>query len=179
MVQLIELGNRVLLGILQYFVRNPLSRITYTNLRNKLKIAKATITKHLNFLLENEFIKVEKIGLNKIYFLNTENFIVKQLKILDNLLLLNEIKILGKKYEVEIFLYGSAARGEDTEKSDIDLLIIGKVNKETIIQDIEKISKRIEREIKFTIFTPLEWSGVARKDVPFYERVEKDKIRLY
>lgn len=178
MVQLIEFGNKTLLKILSFFLRNPTKKVPYTIIRKTLKIAKASLTKYLKFLLKEEFIKVEVIGLNKIYELNKESVIVKQLKILDNLLLLSEIKRLCNKHEIEIYLYGSAARGEDTESSDIDLLVIGKISKEQIFSDIAGISKKIERDIKFSVFSPLEWSKMARKDAAFYERVEKDKIRL-
>lgn len=178
MVQLIELGNRNLLELLRFFIRNPSNKISYTNLRKKTKIAKATLTKHLSFLLKEEIIKVERIGLNKIYQLNKENYTVKHLKILDNLLQLSDLIGLGKKYSIEIYLYGSASRGEDIEESDIDLMLIGKIKKEDILAEIKKISLKINREIKIVIFTQLEWSQISRKDAPFYERVEKDKIRL-
>jgi predicted nucleotidyltransferase len=178
MVQLIELGNVTLLKILSFFLRNPTKKVSYTTLRNTLKIAKASLAKHLKFLLNAEFIKVEIIGLNKIYELNKENVIAKQLKILDNLLILSEVKPVCFKHKIEIYLYGSAARGEDIEGSDIDLLIIGKISKEHIFSDIASISKKIEREIKFNIFSPLEWSKISRRDIAFYERIEKDKIRL-
>ena len=179
MVQLIELGNRSLLKVLEYFLKNPTTRISYTSLRKKIKIAKATLTKHLKFLLDNNFIKVERIGLNKLYELNRANQIIRQFKILDNLMNLNEIKELEEKYDIEVYLYGSASRGEDTETSDIDLLIIGEIDKEKIISDINNMSKKIKRAIKFVIFSPLEWSKLSRNDPSFYERVEKDKIRLH
>lgn len=178
MVQLFELGNKTLLKILSFFLRSPTKKVSYTTLRKTLKIAKASLTKYLKLLLKEEFVKVEIIGLNKIYELNKGNLIVKQLKILDNLLILSEIKTLCSKHEIEIYLYGSAARGEDTESSDIDLLVIGKISKEQVYSDIANISKKIGREIKFSIFSPLEWSKMSRRDIAFYERVEKDRIRL-
>ena len=178
MAQLTELANKSLMKALSFFLRNPTSRNSYTNLREKIKIAKATLTKHLDFLLKENFIQVEKIGLNKIYRLNRDNQVVRQFKILDNLLSLNEIKALVEKCNVEIYLYGSSSRGEDTENSDIDLLIIGKINKEKLMPYLSSISKQIKREIKLAVFSPLEWSQLSRKDNAFYERVEKDKIRL-
>lgn len=178
MVQLDELGNRALLRVLKYFIRNPRSQISYTNLKKSVKIAKATLTKYLRFLLKENLITMEKIGLNKIYQLNKNNSIVKQFKVLDNLLILNKINLLGNKYGIEIYLYGSSSRGDDVESSDIDLLIIGKIKKEQIFPDLDRISRQIGREIKFISFTPLEWSQFSKKDAAFYERVEKDKIRL-
>ena len=178
MVQLFELGNPTLLKILSFFLRNPTKRVSYSGIRKTLKISKASLAKHLKFLLNAGFIKVEIIGLNKIYELKKENATVKQLKILDNLLITSDIKLLCDKHEIEIYLYGSAARGEDIEDSDIDLLIIGKISKEQFSSEIASISKRIEREVKFKIFSPLEWSKMSRMDIAFYERVEKDKIKL-
>lgn len=178
MVQLIELGNKTLLKTLSFFLRNPTTKVSYSAMRKTVKLAKASLTKYLKFLLKEDFIRVDIIGLNKIYGLNKENLIVKELKILDNLLLLSDIKHVCLKHEIEIYLYGSTARGEDTESSDIDLLVIGTVSKEQIFPDIAKISNKIGREVKFNIFSSLEWSQMARKDAAFYERVEKDKIRL-
>lgn len=178
MVQLIKLGNRAMLMVLNFFLRNPSNKISYTKLCKRLKISKATLAKHLSFLLKEGFIKVERIGLNKLYELNKENTVVKHFKILGNLLVLSDAKALCKKYAIEIYIYGSAARGEDIENSDIDLLVMGKISKEQIFPDISTVSKQIGKKIKFIIFSPFEWSQISRKDFPFYERVEKDKIRL-
>ena len=179
MVQFTELGNKSLLKVLNFFLRAPNIRISYSNLRRNLRIAKATVAKQLNFLLKEDFIKVEKIGLSKIYRLNRDNEIVKQLKILDNLFLIRSVKELCKKYNMEIYLYGSASRGEDTEESDFDLLIIGKMSREKIFDDLSIISKTIGREIKFSVYTKIGWSKMYKEDPAFYERVEKDKKRLH
>lgn len=161
--------------VLVFFIRNPSQKISYTNLRKKIKIAKATLTKNIGFLLKENFIAQEIVGLNKIYRLNRDNVLIKQLKVIDNLFILKDMRRLCAKHNVEIYLYGSAARGEDTEESDFDLLVIGKIPKEQILADIKKYT---ERQIKLVVLTPLEWAGMATSDPAFYERVEKDKIRL-
>jgi predicted nucleotidyltransferase len=175
MVQLIELGNRTLMKVLAFFIRNPSIKISYTNLRKRIKLAKATLAKNLNFLLKGGLIIEERIGLNKIYRLDKESVLVKHLKILDNLLILGEINHLCSKHNIDIYLYGSAARGEDNEESDIDLLIMGKISKDHIYEDLKKFAGR---KIKIAVFTKLEWAEMSKNDPAFYERVEKDKIRL-
>jgi len=85
-------------------------------------------------------------------------------------------KIRKKHPEINIYVYGSYARGEDLETSDIDILIIGKINKEDIINDIDEISKRLGKNINAKIFSSFEWIKMKEKDKAFYERVEKDKI---
>ena len=74
--------------VLVFFIRNPSQKISYTNLRKKIKIAKATLTKNTVFLLKENFIAQEIVGLNKIYSLNRDNVLIKQLKVIDNLFIL-------------------------------------------------------------------------------------------
>ncbi|MFW9876722.1 MAG: hypothetical protein ACFFG0_26810, partial [Candidatus Thorarchaeota archaeon] len=102
MVQIDELGERNLFKLLKFFLRNPSKKTSYTNIRNKINIAKATLTKWLNFLLDENFITVEKIGVTKLYQLNKESLVIKQLKVLDNILLLDKIKNL-KKYNIKVY----------------------------------------------------------------------------
>ena len=167
-----------MLKILVFFLRKPTLKINQGALRKELKLAKATAVKWLDELVKADLLAVEHIGVSNLYQLNKENIFVKQLKILYSLIQLSKFKELGKKYNLQFYLYGSAARGEDVEESDVDLLIIGKEERKNLIKEIAAIAKTIGKEIKIEIFTPLQWSMMARKDKAFYERVEKDKIRL-
>ena len=179
MVQIIELlGNKNAIKLIAFFLRNPTLQIYQQEIRKRVKLSKATLIKWLNMLVKQDILRFKEYGRAKVYFLQRENPIVKHLKILDNLFLTCNIKNIADKHEVRIYLYGSAARGEDVENSDIDILITGKIKKEDIIEDIGKISEKIKRQIKAEIFSYLEWSQVAKKDRAFYERVEKDKIEI-
>lgn len=179
MVQIIELlGKKNVSKLLVFFLRHPTLQIHQHELKSRTKLAKVTLIKWLRFLIKQDILKFIKFGRTKVYSLNRENKIVKQLKMLDNILILSDIKNLTLKFNVKSYLYGSAARGEDVEDSDIDILIIGKIKKENIIRGIKKISGKIKRQIKIEVFSPLEWSQMAKKDPAFYERVEKDKIEL-
>lgn len=179
MVQLIRLlGNKNVMKILEFFFRNPTKEFSQIMLLKNIKISKATIIRWLKLLLSEKIIFMKKIGITNLYKLNNENTFVKHLKILFTISELEYVKELSKKYDSCIYVYGSAARGEDVEKSDIDLLVIGKPNKNNLIKDLNNISKKIKREIKTQIFSKQEWSLMARKDPAFYERVEKDKVEL-
>lgn len=178
MVQLIELlGNKKLAEILAFFIRNSSIEISQIGLIKKTKIAKATVIKWANFLVKNNFLSYKKIGATKLYKLNNEDLIIKQLKIINTLIQLQELNILKDK-NMEIYLYGSSSRGEDTENSDIDLLIIGNIKRNEIIDLIGDLSKKINKKINFNIFNRIEWSMMQKKDKAYYERVEKDKVRL-
>ena len=179
MVQIIELlGNKNVVKIIIFFFRHPTLQIHQHELRKKVKLAKVTLIKWLKTLTNFNILKVVKFGRVKVYSLNRTSNFVKYLKILDSILLLSDIAKIATKYNIKIYLYGSTARGEDVEESDVDILIIGKTKKEKIIRDINKISANIKKPIKIQIFSRQEWSQLARKDKAFYGRVEKDKIEL-
>lgn len=177
MVQLNQLlKNEEQLKIIQYFIDHPTKEINQHEIRQKLKLAKGTIIKWLDFLVNNHIIRVKSIGLNKIYSLDNSSVIVRQLKTTSILLKLLDLDKLSD--DSEIYLYGSYARGEYSEDSDIDLLIIGKAAKNELISILDPLSKRLDKKISFQIFSSIEWSKMARQDPSFYERVEKDRIRL-
>ncbi|MBU2638088.1 MAG: nucleotidyltransferase domain-containing protein [Nanoarchaeota archaeon] len=179
MVQLIELiGNKKLASLLVFFLRHPTMKAHQQDIKKEVKIAKATLIKWLNMLAKQGLIGFAQYGRTKIYSLKRENAIIKRLKMLDNLFLVSGVKTIAEKHDSAAYLFGSAARGEDAEDSDIDILLIGKVNREDIIRDINRISEKIKRNINIQIFSPLEWAQMANKDKAFYERVEKDKAEL-
>jgi len=179
MIKLIELfGKREFVKLLFFFLEHPTKKFTQKEVKDKLRLAKATLTKWLKELESKGLVSIEKKGVSKIYALERTEGIVKQLKIMNILLKLNKLKEIAKEHNIQIYLYGSSARGEDVEDSDIDLMVIGKVKKQDLIEDINKISDEIGRNIRFEIFSPMHWSRMSRKDKAFYERVEKDKILI-
>jgi predicted nucleotidyltransferase len=137
-------------------------------------LAKATAVKWLNYLVKQDFLMCKTIGVTNLYSIKKEKPLIKQLKIAYTLGMLIDLKIPN----TEMYLYGSASRGEDVEVSDIDLLLLGNEKKHTIIDLIEKYSNKIGKKISIVQFTQSEWSMIAKKDPAFFERVEKDKIRI-
>ena len=179
MVQLIKLiGNEKIMKILSFFFRNPTNEFSQSELLKKLKISKATLIKWLKLLINEEFIFVKKIGPTNLYRLNNEKSIVKHLKVLFTISELEPLKKIALDHNVELYIYGSSARGENVETSDIDLLAIGNADKSIMLKDISSFSERIKKEIKTQVFSKQEWAMIARKDPPFYERLEKDKVRI-
>ena len=179
MVQLHKLlGHPKPLHILFYFFSHPSTQKTHTQLQKITSVSKATLTHWLHFLVQNRFLNQQNIGRNKLYSLNKEFLFIKQLKIIYNLEQLQFFIPYAQKQSLEIFLFGSAARGENNEKSDIDILIIGNTTKEKIYQQLTSPIKNLKNPLRIQLFTPIEWSKISQTDRAFYERVEKDKILL-
>lgn len=145
---------------------------------NRSGLSRMTATKFLKAFKDNGILKESKRGDLKLYSINEGNPVVKQLKIFVNITEIYEsIKELSDK-EAEVFLFGSTARGEDTEESDIDLLIVTGFDKSMIMKVIDKLRNNVNREINPVIYTSMEYSRLEHTDKVFYEKFEKDKIRL-
>ncbi|MGQ9469497.1 MAG: nucleotidyltransferase domain-containing protein [Nitrososphaerales archaeon] len=67
-------------------------------------------------------------------------------------------KLKGIRYAL---LYGSFASGEETESSDIDLLLVGKVNEEEVLKVVSKVEKEVGREINYILWSDEELSNRA------------------
>jgi len=73
------------------------------------------------------------------------------------------------------FIYGSFASGSAGSKSDIDLFIIGQVHEDELIRCIEKLEKKLCREINYVLFTPAEFSQRISNNDPFIKNVLSEK----
>lgn len=168
------IGNNKVMMLLEYFMQISPKEISQSEIIEKTDITKTTAVKWLSKLVELDFLSLRKIGVTNLYALNNKNIIVKQLKTLKTLFILKPIKV----QDSEIYLYGSSARGENDLFSDIDILIISQKKQNEIFQEIDKFSKRINKKINFVKYNQIEYGMLRKKDSAFYERIEKDKIKI-
>ncbi|MGM9570547.1 MAG: nucleotidyltransferase domain-containing protein [Phascolarctobacterium sp.] len=92
--------------------------------------------------------------------------------------------LLGDKLE-KVVLYGSYARGDNTEESDVDVLVLTNMAPEEnrkILWTLNKIFSRVglEHDILLSMFLLDKNSFHARKPIlPFYQNIEKDGVVVY
>lgn len=173
-----ELMKKTPAAILKFFMENPSREFYLREIQGGTKAAKASLINWLNKFVEIGILSKRMRGRLRIYNLRKDDPFVKHLRILMNvsvfLPLARELGELG----AEVYLYGSAARGEDVEDSDVDLLILGKAEPREVARRIQAFSRRVGRELRPQIFSKFDWSQMAGKDPTFFERVERDKIGL-
>lgn len=141
-------------------------------------LSRMTVARLLKTFEKHNLLKVSKKGDLKLYSTVEGDPIIKQLKIFINV---TEIRTRIKGFAgkgMEVYLFGSAARGEDTRESDIDLLIITDKKKDIIFKALGKLRYALNREVNPIIYTPMEYSKLPVTDMAFYEGFERDKIRL-
>lgn len=170
-------NNSTQLKLLIFFMEHPTNEFYGSQVSKFTGISVGAVSKHMVSLCKENLLNKKINGRMAFYSLNTENQIMKHLKIAYNLSkdVIRKLKRIGAELGVEIYLYGSVARGENKESSDWDVLVIGNVSLASIEKKIDDL-KNVE--IKVSLYTIAEWSKLEKSDPAFYERVEKDNIRL-
>lgn len=141
----------------------------------KLKISKGLVSKYFEILLKKGILK--KHG--KKFAVKTDNLLVKGIKIMLNLEKI-DVKVFRKyKFVKAAGLYGSCAKGTNTESSDIDLWIkVENAGEKDIINLVSEIKKKLcnasillldEKKIKI----------LKEKDPVFYYSIYFGSIIIY
>jgi predicted nucleotidyltransferase len=79
----------------------------------------------------------------------------------------------------EAFIYGSFAQKREKSSSDIDILVIGSVNEDGLIDKITPLEKKFAREINYTLITEKEFQKKIKENNSFLENVlSKKRIKL-
>jgi len=120
-----------------------------------LKVSPPAVMKSLPKLEKESLIKLiqDKDSKRWSIELNQDNYKVMQLKRVDNLKLIYESGLadyLEKEFAgATIILFGSYSRGEDTNRSDIDIAIIGRKDK---LINLETFESFLERKINLNFY---------------------------
>jgi predicted nucleotidyltransferase len=125
------------------YVKRELSNLSKINLitestKGNLKLFKINKNSPIFYELKRIFLKTESLG----------NLLKKKLKSLE------------LRYAM---IYGSFAASEETERSDIDLLVIGNIKEERILEIITESEAKVGREINYILWSEKEFEKRARQ----------------
>jgi predicted nucleotidyltransferase len=140
------------MDIVKYFINEPEKEFHVRELAKLTKKSPTTISKYLKEL-EKEGMLVSENKLNHLFFkVNTENQKFKDKKLAYNLKYIKDsglIEYLLEAYNPEaIVLFGSFAKAENIQRSDIDLLVISSTKKEV---KLDKYEKKLEHNIQLFV----------------------------
>ncbi len=158
------------LKILSFLVENLGKEFLGSEIQKATAISRAGVYIALRDLISYGLaIKIQK-GKFLLYTVAYDNPIVRQFKVLNNILLLKPVISKLKFSSKKIILYGSASRGEDYSESDIDLFLLSKDPEVTksILPTL-----KIKRKIQAVVKSPSELADLKEKDKVFYKEVER------
>ena len=75
-----------------------------------------------------------------------------------------------------VFIYGSFAKGEEIAESDIDIFILGKPNRDRLIDTVKKIERKLCREINYNVYNQEDFSRKIKEKDPFITDLLRNPI---
>ena len=173
-------------AILGLFTSDYAKRLHVREIARQLHMNHRTVILHLRPLEQENILTAERIGRTKSYTPNLKNILTKcALELAENhatvtflaehFLIKNILAELEARARPEgaLILFGSHAKGYATDESDIDLLMIGTLDKRVL----EDIKTRTGKRISIQMLTAKDFTqALATKDALAWEVVTAHKI---
>ena len=165
---------------LEFFLINPYKEVYIRELAKKLKISPFATKKYADILIKEGLILDEKRANLRYHMGNTKHLFYKHAKITYNIRQLLKSGLVDFLKDnianiTSIVLFGSLAKGEDSEESDVDIIIIGK-QKHLSLSEFED---KLDKEITLHFFSWSEWNDKAKEEDPFYYEIINHGVPLY
>jgi predicted nucleotidyltransferase len=140
------LFDKNIIKIISLFFKNPSKSFHLRQLAYESGLSTTSVSNACKKLISNKIIKVAKNDITKEFRANLESDEYFNAKKLFNQFLINSSGLVEEiKKELNpkvVVLFGSYSKGEDIEKSDIDLLAISARKKELDLARYEKLLSR-------------------------------------
>jgi predicted nucleotidyltransferase len=158
-------------ALFQLYFSKPESSFYLRELERILRIPVSIIRKELMRLEEEGVFVSEKKGNLVFYRLNTAYPLFDELKSIvrktigiEGVLKEAISKIKGIK---AAFIYGSVAKNTERADSDVDLFLLGEIDEDQLIRQLNQIEKTIKRDVNYTIFSLDEYKKKKKEEDSF------------
>jgi|SRR3989338_6334747 len=175
------LGNRSVIKLLEFFSDNPTASLSQTDIIKKTKVGKVTAMVSLRKLEQNGILGLKQIGRTKLYSLRREDFFVKQLRRFFNLTSPMVEDLIGKIKDDahKVIVFGSFARGEDREDSDIDIVVVGDIPKKEITAISDLILEKYGKRLSVIVKTNEEFINMPKREPILWNKLLEGGEALY
>jgi predicted nucleotidyltransferase len=161
-VELEALFPSIRAGVLSATLLQPEHWWYLTELARHLDVTPSSLQRELESLVHAGVLLNRRDGRRAYFKANAESPIYPELRELMNKTtgivpsLRDALKRFGERISLAI-LYGSVARGSERPESDMDLLIVGKLQQIDLLPILRKLERRFRREVNVTLFSPEEF----------------------
>jgi len=157
--------------VLGLFFTNPKSRYYVRQLQSMFQVSVGSLHRELKHLEEIGILKSERQGNLKYYSINTDYPLFNELKGIVSKTIGAEgslREIIKDIFGISIaFIYGSFASGKETERSDIDLFLIGEFDEDLLNKKLRSLEQYLAREITYTSMKKSEFKEEKQKKFKF------------
>jgi predicted nucleotidyltransferase len=137
-----------------------------------VSVGHGSVQRELKRLAEARILRRTARGRQVYYQANRDSPIFPELKSLITKtagvgdILLNALAPLAERIKIA-FIFGSVAKGEETRRSDIDLLVVGDVSFMDVVTNLQAAQKAIGREINPTVYPSKEFESKIKANHHF------------
>ncbi|MHB8858653.1 MAG: nucleotidyltransferase domain-containing protein [Thermoleophilia bacterium] len=161
--------------VLEFLATHPEREYTEREVQESTGISKAGANNSLRSLVSDGVVEIGKKGRLSLYHVDLNNPLIRQTKVMINILKMRELIVTLKSLCDKIVLFGSAASGTDSEDSDIDLFVMSN-NPEAVRKAVQK--NIAGHRLHLVVRKPLDYMASKKKDRIFYDEVSRG-IVLY
>jgi predicted nucleotidyltransferase len=157
--------SRARVKILKLLIFNP-EEFHLREMARRTKVSAPYMRKELENLKALNLILESSKGNMRLFKINKSSPIFGELKriFLKTEVLGDFLKKSLEKNEIKYSLiFGSFASGKESESSDIDVLIIGKINEKELLETIRNAEKETGREINYILWSEKEFQKKAKE----------------
>ncbi|HUZ31628.1 MAG TPA: nucleotidyltransferase domain-containing protein [Xanthobacteraceae bacterium] len=158
------LFSQVQLRVLSLLIGQPSRSYQLTDVITLVGSGRGAVQRELRKLTSAGIVEISIHTGRKVYQANKQSPIFRELHgiIVKTAGIAGPLQIALKAFSKKVnlaFVYGSIAKGSDTAKSDIDLMIIGRdVAYGDVYKALQKAERRLRREINPTLMSASEWT---------------------
>lgn len=171
--------TKTLVDILNILFLNQTREYYLNELAREAKVSAPTALRELEKIQPlNIIIKTKKKN-GTFYRINIDSIIYKELKqIFLKFELTDEIISKGlEKFDIKYALiFGSFAKNTETDASDIDVLVIGNIDKTELLLSVSKLEAKIGREINVIVWSEDEFKERKRLKISLLENIKENEI---
>ncbi len=169
--------------LLKVFFTNPERSFYMQEIGRAMGKKPGVFQRALNNLLEEGILESERRANARYFWINKHYPLYEELKsiIFKTVGIQGSIAdVLSQLKEIHFaFIYGSYARNKEHKDSDIDVMIIGNVDEDTLIAKLDRLENQLKREINYRLYTLNGFKlDIKNKDAFLLEVLKEKKIML-
>lgn len=180
------LFSKVQQRVLALIFGNPERSFYTSEIVRSVHSGTGAVERELSRLKSSGLVSVERIGNQKHYRANPDSPIFAELKSLVRKTvalaepLKESLETLSDGIDAA-FVYGSVAKGTDTARSDIDLMVIGNdLDYAGLYSALQDAERKLSRKVNPTFLSPADWKRKAAEKGSFISKINaQPKIFIF